>query len=451
MSVENDQFRNYLGTVITWNLYLISTTALFLAQQKKEMIRKRNVAICMVQVVSVFGASNVWLAKLLFWPQVSVSVPWLLLLAANYFFAISWQLSYYLRAIILLNEYYTNRLGAIINNRLINMEIILRELGLNRAERLIFALQRKIVDTGFYRSDSKRQDRYQLIQETGIQTTFGLRTVMKCVCWTLLFECLLYLMVIGYTSGFTAAALNPRFSAYGRDWIPMYIFSGIYFLLLPYFLYVLRNVQDSFYMRLEQTIVLATYAPCYALWMLTFLVPAWTKAIWPGPNIWLVFLGVVCHTISIAFPAMYEFLRGRKDQKILLSYTLEAFQKVLNDRSLFSQLKDILAEDFCIENALFYEEYICLFPTDSQNSSYITENPESVHRHVFHIVQTFIAPGSPHELNLTSHARKEIMNAIHDQNFSIEILEPARKEIVQLMYTNTYPRLLKRISAQTGK
>ncbi|KAI9144175.1 hypothetical protein BKA69DRAFT_1056108 [Paraphysoderma sedebokerense] len=130
MTSEEDQVRNYLAVAISWNVYLLSSTLLFWTQRKKEIIRKRNVTICMVQVVAVFGASNVWLAKLLVWPYVFFSVPWLLLLFTNYFCSISWQLTYFLRATILLNEYYTNRLGAMLNHKTNNMEHIVKQLGL---------------------------------------------------------------------------------------------------------------------------------------------------------------------------------------------------------------------------------------------------------------------------------------------------------------------------------
>ncbi|KAI9141910.1 hypothetical protein BKA69DRAFT_1166290 [Paraphysoderma sedebokerense] len=359
------------------------------------------------------------------------------------FIGINWMFSYNFRAVILLNEFYANKLATFQNSNSANIEKLLGTLKLNRAEKFIFKLQKKLLnaDKRMQRSPSESELRQGLVEKAGLTQSFNVAVVLKAVAWTSLFGVFLFLLTMGYTYQFGPASLDPNFKSNGIDYIPVFLFSVLHVMSIPYFLYLIRSVSDSLYIKLEQTVTLAAYIPGFIMWLLTYFVPFFERLFWVGPNIWLLLVLFVAHTALFTIPGIYALLKGNKKP---IDNSVESFQRVLNDKELFQRLKKVLAQDFCVENALFYEEYMALFPNATASRiSHAISTPEAARRHVQYIVKTFIVNGALHELNLTSATKKAVLAEAQKGNYSVEILERAKNEVVQLMYLNSYQRLLK--------
>ncbi|KAI9144197.1 hypothetical protein BKA69DRAFT_846501 [Paraphysoderma sedebokerense] len=188
-------------------------------------------------------------------------------------------------------------------------------------------------------------------------------------------------------------------------------------------------------MKLEQILAISAFYPLFFLFIVTYFVRPVASVFWFGHNFWLFILLFITHTISIACPALYALLRQRgSDQKmILIAHNMDSFLRVLNNKDLFQKFKHILAEDFSIENALFWEEYNALIPSNSSKTTHTILDADAARRQVQYIVNTFILPGSPHELNLSARTRKAIVQQATKNNYNTDILEPAKNEVIQLM------------------
>ncbi|KAI9144176.1 hypothetical protein BKA69DRAFT_1172956 [Paraphysoderma sedebokerense] len=420
----------YITTVVVWNAYIICSTILFCALQKKDFIRKRNVTACLFQVFFSLWCGNVWLARLNLWPSISNSVPWIVAAVSNYVSVINWYFSYFTRTVILLNDYYSAKIASMINKKsgVKSEEDVLKLLCLNKGEKFALRLQKKLVTIGQPSSSShNRQETIALLtNKVGIVRGIGFYALLKWFLYSTIVELIIVLVVTGYTFGFSTKALAPNLATNGLEWI----------------------VKDSLYLKLEQTVALVFFYPFFVLYFLTYYVRAVANVFTFGHTMWFVILLTIAHTTTVTAPALYALLkRDTSDQKALLNSSLESFSRVLNDPFLFGELKQILVENFSIENALFMEEYGALVPSGLSKQTHTILDAEGTQLHIQSIIKNFIVSGAPNELNITSKTRRAIVAASQrGGQLSADILEPAKEEVVQMMYQNSYPRLLRRIS-----
>ncbi|KAI9142783.1 hypothetical protein BKA69DRAFT_1066451 [Paraphysoderma sedebokerense] len=427
------QFRNYTVAACLWNFYMIFTGVLFFCLRKKDFIRKRNVPACMTQVFFSVAVGNQWLARSTLWPAVVHSIPWIVSVALNYMCDINWMFSYFFRTVVLLNEYYANKSAStnFKKSALKKEEAVYQHLSLNKAEKFIFRVQKRL----FNRKDNKfrRFASTTLLGESSgstilIKRGIGLPQLLKCLAVSTTIEVILFLIVLGYNKAFSIHTLmDPEFTGNGKEWVPLYICVGIFLITLPYFLHLTRNVHDSIYLKLEHTFALASFYPLFLLYILTYFVKSVSELFPFGYTFWLFLLATITHTVTITCPALYTILKGG-DERILLENSIDSFHRVLNDPSLFLILKDVLVEDFSIENALFIEECMLLDGTPSamgsrHHSTFLEE--DGTPQRIKFIIDTFIVSGAPYELNISSTARKSILSKLQnpEEPLSATVLE----------------------------
>ncbi|KAI9144198.1 hypothetical protein BKA69DRAFT_1056242 [Paraphysoderma sedebokerense] len=248
MSSDSGQYEAYTVVAAIWNIYVVITTVLFLAQNRKDFIRKRNISCCMLQVISGIAMGNSCLARMNFWPVIASNFPWLLIVIINYTMFFNWMLSYFLRTIILLNDWYTNRIGSIIQRKmdLDKVEELVEQLKPSRAELLLLNFQKKlsVEDTNLPSENAYlKYDRARILEiRLGVKRGIGSRQVLKCLGVFACFEVVLILIVLAYSGGFTSKAFDPSISQNGKDGLPVVVFVVLFLLADGYFLYLMRNV-----------------------------------------------------------------------------------------------------------------------------------------------------------------------------------------------------------------
>ncbi|KAI9144177.1 hypothetical protein BKA69DRAFT_1172957 [Paraphysoderma sedebokerense] len=326
-------------------------------------------------------------------------------------------------------------------------EDMLRMLCLSPAEKFAFNLQKKLINFG--QPPSTFQDRQEtvalLTNKVGVIKGIGFSALLKFFICLGIAEFFLVLIVLGYSGGYSNKALTPTFNAGGLEWLPLYILIVLFLSVVPAFAYLLRNVKDSLYLRVEQMTSFFLFFPFFILYLLTYFVRPVAAIFTFGQSIWLAMLITVLHTVTVTAPALYALLKsGSGDQKALLNNSVESFGRVLNDSFLFAELKKILVENFAIENALFLEEFDVLVPSVMSRQTHTILDADGTQQQIQSIIRNFIVNGAPNELNITSKTRQAIVRAWQrGGQLSADILEPAKEEVVQMMYQNAYPRLLR--------
>ncbi|ORX96394.1 hypothetical protein K493DRAFT_371011 [Basidiobolus meristosporus CBS 931.73] len=237
----------------------------------------------------------------------------------------------------------------------------------------------------------------------------------------------------------------------GVDYIPRRAFCVLYgMIIIPLLVYLMRNVQDAYGIRSE----LATATLVNVLCDIILLVfTSWGKlrnAIDPDVSglIWTIVPMVIIHILLVVAPLVeshlidlrkgkplsHPIMRGRS---IVLDNTRESFESMLQNPSLMEQFKMYSVSDFTVECVLFYEA--CAKTKNQENSS-----PEALQEQFKEIYNTFIAPNSRFQVNLTDDTIRQIRILAKSDRWDGTMYQPAILEVKELMFRNTYPRFLVR-------
>ncbi|KAG0057535.1 hypothetical protein BGZ83_009174 [Gryganskiella cystojenkinii] len=128
-----------------------------------------------------------------------------------------------------------------------------------------------------------------------------------------------------------------------------------------------------------------------------------------------------------------------------------------------------LQSQFCYENLAFWlasRQYkLCaqsLFQSVQQSTPSFTLHTDSAHhlnasqmraftdlqRKMRAILDTFVLPSSPHELNLSDAVRCKLLRVVAEGNYHPQVLEQARESIMDLMKCSSYPMFIEGIAAK---
>ncbi|KAI9143700.1 RGS domain-containing protein [Paraphysoderma sedebokerense] len=274
----------------------------------------------------------------------------------------------------------------------------------------------------------------------------GPRTILKAAGVTYIVSTVILLIVLGYSGCYEVDGLCKNEYVRNRtlDYLPLYIFVGVYFLLIPCFLYLIKNVQDSYFIKLEFQLTLSTFFTLFCIYLFDRFVFK-SKLTPVGDQMWLFSVVVLCHTISVTAPAVGVILLKLRPAKDSINNTLDNFNRILMDRRLFEQFKKSLAEDFCIENGLFFENLQALENDENKRKN----SPKQYESSIIALYQEYIRPGANYELNIPASTRKRITQEIQSKNYQVEIYEQAKKEVSQMMYLNSFPRFLAKLKGSS--
>jgi hypothetical protein len=64
------------------------------------------------------------------------------------------------------------------------------------------------------------------------------------------------------------------------------------------------------------------------------------------------------------------------------------------------------------------------------------------------ILETFVLPSSPHEINLSDAVRCRLLRSVAMGDYSSQVLEQARESIMDLMKCSSYPMFIETIAAK---
>ncbi|KAI8055241.1 hypothetical protein BDF22DRAFT_676136 [Syncephalis plumigaleata] len=77
------------------------------------------------------------------------------------------------------------------------------------------------------------------------------------------------------------------------------------------------------------------------------------------------------------------------------------------------------------------------------DDSYARQRAELVRKELVKLYNEYIIPHSPNELNITSACRENITKAYMEDRLTFQSFEPVRYEVLQLIFQNTWPRMLR--------
>jgi hypothetical protein len=136
----------------------------------------------------------------------------------------------------------------------------------------------------------------------------------------------------------------------------------------------------------------------------------------------------------------------------------ENFVATLNNAEKYFELVDVIKMELSVENALFIEECYKLCSHYNREIKYGEftikmdhlvkdrdyKKDEHVLKSINRIYKKFIRPGCDYEIALSQDLVNDITEKISKENVEIEVLFPAIKDILDAIFHNSFPSLVKR-------
>ncbi|KAL7749307.1 hypothetical protein RI367_005178 [Sorochytrium milnesiophthora] len=475
---------SYFVGIALMAIYYLGTWMLLNRRSRSNFIRKRNPMLLLVQAVTALGTSCLYWANagggLTWYYERDVRTFYYAEVSVHYLCGPLYQLTFYARAVMLLNDYYVNyalmrQLRAKYDQQLVIKPSPLEQLifrSFPRHKRLRCASIRQA------NSSARRLSRAEFAGIALDSHTVGSMVMLSILTWAMLL--VVALMASGTLMSFSIEATDSPYR-----WIPMYLFALLFLLLMPVLLWEARKVDDPYLLRRELCVAMAILYICLVPYFITMFDDDIRIALnVTDPDVFLLTSTLACHTVFVAVPAVYCRMYERRNLERLKGLTIEQFATMIQQPTIWAEFKNSLAKDYSLESGYFIEQMVLLrsspcrrsnlvlsqesgrasisvaldvskmFNYDSQLLSSdlleeIPRNDKEMTAKIRDIYGQFIAPGSPNELNLTYNMRMAIKKDIDSGNATVLALEPALVEVIILLYRNNYGRFLEYI-AQNG-
>jgi hypothetical protein len=222
-------------------------------------------------------------------------------------------------------------------------------------------------------------------------------------------------------------------------WYPLLGISALFLLIKPALLYTQRNISE-FGIRTEAFATAFTIFAglvCYLIFE-SRIVP---RYIYPMSS------GIIVLLISNYCPIVWLLLWENRQKKAIneeRSRTLELnfrdlldYTKRKDNQASYEILKKTMVDTLCIENLIFHEHY----------QTFLHQDQKQMMKDLRKFSELFIQADSPYELNLSYQAKENFLGIpADDLEKKKEALQLVYEEVMKLIYTNSFPKYLKRVS-----
>jgi hypothetical protein len=427
-----------LLTSIILDVFLIATSWWYFKKRDHEIIKSRLPYLVLVNAVSGIALTHKFLLD---FPLFETTMPCVISFILYYVFVPTWLFTFLLRSGYLLLAHVSSQARLEYSN---TGKITIYDK-MSRLDKLVFNMQlflfnaKSGVDTSGHLT-------FRQLKRSFIALGFAI---------TIAFALLLVLKG-GDLSTCPAG-----------DYLVLYGLMGIFLLIIPYLLYSLRSVNDCLHIRREIMVTLGMFYPTVALFLPNMFIPGDPAA--PkttGAFLYTLVLVIMTQIVCILYP-LYMVYKSEIEMKSL-KLDPASFEKAIQDPTMFKELKEILAKSFCIENGLFLEEFQSLKgrrrsksirqtgitiksyleATNSQlvpDSTIVIQSGNQIKEYK-RLYDTFIKPGSPQELNITSLLREKITLAVNqlseNQEAPENLFDEVATEVKLMIYLNTFPKFI---------
>ncbi|KAF9106805.1 hypothetical protein BGX27_009021 [Mortierella sp. AM989] len=137
-------------------------------------------------------------------------------------------------------------------------------------------------------------------------------------------------------------------------------------------------------------------------------------------------------------------------------YTLDNFGAFLQSQFCYENLAFWLASrqyKLCAQSLYqSVHQAVPMFNLHTQSTQYLSESQAraftDLQRKMRAILDAFVLPSSPHELNLSDAIRCKLLRSVAEGNYHPQVLDQARESIMDLMKCSSYPLFLEGIASK---
>ncbi|KAI1319632.1 hypothetical protein EDD11_003625 [Mortierella claussenii] len=137
-------------------------------------------------------------------------------------------------------------------------------------------------------------------------------------------------------------------------------------------------------------------------------------------------------------------------------YTLDNFGAFLQSQFCYENLAFWLASrqyKLCAQSLYqSVHQSVPMFNLTVESTQFLNQSQarafSDLQRKMRAILETFVLPSSPHELNLSDAIRCRLLRCVTEGNYHPQVLEQARESVMDLMKCSSYPLFLEGITAK---
>ncbi|KAJ3090839.1 hypothetical protein HK102_002490 [Quaeritorhiza haematococci] len=442
------------------DIFWIATSVVYYLRRNHEYLQPRLIELVLVNTICLFVMINQFMFE---FPVLhfGVHIPCVWFMIVYHFVAPTWVFTIFLRTGQLLLTYVSAqaRLELSIHGKVIIYSTM------NRFERAMLRTQ-----FFFFGSNPEQW-------LAGNNRKVGIQQLLKTFAVLTFVQAAVFVISIGIKRG-DLSICNLA------DYAVLFVFFGVFLLLIPYLLYSIRTINETFRMLQEMVLIMLNIYVWIVVYFLTEKLSHTTLQSTTN-TLFFAVMAVVHHCIQVVYPVTISFISDYRRKN--LSLRRDSFEKTIADPVLFQEFKKVLAQEFTIENALFVETYLCMkkrtltLKSRTQRPLSLLESPlkrttdvgEQSHIDANLLINhssndgmatpaqvitiqdeqallfdKFVRAGAPYELNIPHQVRAECeerLNAAHaESRVSIDAFEGVYREVCDLMYHNSFPRFVRR-------
>ncbi|KAJ1501987.1 hypothetical protein HMI56_002934, partial [Coelomomyces lativittatus] len=238
-------------------------------------------------------------------------------------------------------------------------------------------------------------------------------------------------------------------------WIYVIIVSMTYFIAFEYYVWKAKGIHDSYFIWKENFIKQFIYLICAIPPLVEPFSPEFQLIRNYGLTcaLGLVIMIILAMPLSVLF--CYYFLYSMDRLIKGLSVNLESFQSMFSNKHMWGKFKDLLAKDFCMENAFFVEEYDRIYNKEKCNKlaipSSVTLESSSLNNSTtspyvsssififtcntpMDLYEVFIKSNAVYELNVSFKVKHAVSEIVQKGNIlTVDDFHPVYLEVVNSM------------------
>ncbi|KAJ3086569.1 hypothetical protein HK102_012907, partial [Quaeritorhiza haematococci] len=432
------------------NAFFIGTTIIFCLRRNHEYLRQRLVPVVFVGALSAIILINGFLSQ---FPTFRIQLPCVLFMIIYYEIAPLWVFTLFLRTGHLLLMYVSTQARL---ERSIYGKILIYDR-LNLFDKVMLRLHIFIFGSkpGHWQS--------------GKNAKIAARQLTKTIVIFLVLQVLVFIIAASLKKGDLSSCTNSDFTV-------LYVYLSIFVLTIPYSLYVIRDISDSFHIRKEIVVTFTLFYSVFAIYLLSVFAFRQLQSPLLESSIYLCALLVMSHTANVVYPVGISYWSDYRRKN--LSLGKDSFEKTMEDPVLWQEFKQVLAQGFAVENGLFVDEYRNLrkrmrgtqprrpgVTGETINNLTVSRDAKSMAPGIDQAVtlqdeemlifENFVKVGSPNELNIPSHVRanceKKLKERVAGSEANEDPFDEVYTEVCAMMYQNSFPRFVKQHKEGTTK
>ncbi len=390
------EFSILMSLLAIWLVFWYIMTVL---NRDQQLIIKRGVPNTLLFSFTAFGSFFSNVIGTTAFIELRYTIPCPIPLYLNYICTFGILYSYFSRAVGLIYEKHINMIMALSGNE-VKTKSYLEHLNwlekrLLRSKELIIKLE----------ADSNKA--------TIIQTHLNLNKLHKPK------NILKYNLIVAAVSSIVATLmLMTNIDYWTKPFCPVIQYVPLYAAMIViigfsvYLCYLLRTLNDPFYLKIEFVIVMGIVVPVGFLTFLGLRLPGIPEA-----NVLLLLIAILAHFTSIVIPNILAFRIKRHKDVNKRSSTASVVSLV--------DIKQKAAERFCLELALFKEDY---------DATKALKSSQDIELACMAIYQKYLVKNAPQELNLSSELMKKLKIQFENRDFTI--LDQVYDEVKVMLYQN---------------